>query len=80
LPSVAVFAVVMAVLVSLDDRVRERFGELLSAGTTVAPLSHRAMDLGNALVGAIADQSIENAPLLVFACVGGMLFLFMVRT
>jgi hypothetical protein len=80
LTSVAIFGVIMAFLVSLDDRVRDRFGDLLSAGTSVAPFGHRASELVNALVDAARYQSIENAPLLIFAFVGGVLFLFMVRT
>ena len=31
-------------------------------------------------MSAIRTQSIENAPLLIFATVGAVLFLFMVRT
>jgi len=80
LMSVGVFAVIVTFLVSLDERVRDRFGDLLSAGTDVSPLSHRASELVNALADAATHQSIENAPLLIFAVVGGVLFLFMVRT
>jgi hypothetical protein len=77
--SVSVFAVIMAFLVSLDDRVRARFGDLLSAGTDVSPLGHRVSELLNALVDAATHQSIENAPMLIFAVVGGVLFLFMLK-
>ena len=38
------------------------------------------LELGNAIVTAIRYQSIDNAPLLIFATVGAVLFLFMVRT
>jgi hypothetical protein len=80
LASVAVFAVIVTFIVSLDERVRDRFGDLLSAGTTVSPWSYRVGELGNALIDAATHQSIENAPLMIFAFVGGVLFLFMVRT
>ena len=78
--SVAVFAAVLTFLVSLDDRVRDRFSDLLSAGTDLSPWSHRAAELGNVLIDAVRYQSIENAPLMIFAAVGAVLFLFMVRT
>ena len=35
---------------------------------------------GGALVGAMRYQSIENGPLMIFAVVGAVLFLFMIRT
>jgi hypothetical protein len=79
LASVSVFAVIMTFLVSLDDRVRARFGDLLSAGADVTPLGHRFSELVNALVEAATHQSIENAPMLIFAVVGGVLFLFMLK-
>ena len=77
--STAIFAVVLGALVSIDDRVRERFTAVLSGGT-VSPWGDRVGDLGDALIGAVRHQSIENAPLLVFASVGAVLFVFMVRT
>jgi hypothetical protein len=78
--SLAVFAAVLMFLVSLDDRVRDRFSDLLSAGTDLSPWTHRAAELGSVLVDAVRYQSIENAPLVIFAAVGAVLFLFMVRT
>lgn len=78
--SAAVFGAVLLVLVSIDDRVRDRFGDLFSGGNGISPWGDRAADLGHALIGAARYQSIENAPLLVFAAVGGVLVLFMLRT
>ena len=46
----------------------------------VSPWGDRIGDLGGALAMAVRHQSIENAPLLVFAAVGAVLFVFMVRT
>jgi hypothetical protein len=75
--SMAGFALVVAAVVSVDDRVRDQFERLLwGAGDW----DRRAMDLGDALMTALRYQSIENGPLLVFAAVGAVLFLFMVRT
>ena len=79
--SVAVFAVVLLALVSFDPRVRERANDLAYGSTNgLTPWGDRAGDLGGALASAVRYQSIENAPLLVFATVGAVLFVFMVRT
>jgi hypothetical protein len=80
LASSAVFVLVLLALVSVDERVRERFNELTSGGETVGTWGERASYLGDAVVTAARHQSIENAPLVVFATVGAVLFLFMVRT
>jgi hypothetical protein len=76
--SAAVFGALLMMLVSIDDRVRDRFADLMSGG--VSPWGDRASDLGGALMTAIRYQSIENAPLLVFAAVGAVLVAFMLRT
>jgi hypothetical protein len=78
--SPAVFGLILLMLVSVDERVRERFGSLLSGGDGLAPWGDRLADLGDALMSAVRYQSIENAPLLVFATVGAVLVLFMVRS
>ena len=77
--SIAVFAIVLGGLVSVDERVRDRFAAVIH-GDSLTPWGDRVGDLGGALMSAIRNQSIENAPLLVFATVGGVLFLFMFRT
>jgi hypothetical protein len=78
--SAAVFSAVLVILVSIDERVRDRFAELFSGGAGLSPWGDRAGELGNALLVALRSQSIENAPLLVFAAVGAVLVMFMVRT
>ena len=78
--SSAVFALIIVALVSVDERVRERFTELVSGGQGLGSWADRASFLGDAIVGAVQHQSIENAPMVVFATVGAVLFLFMVRT
>ena len=52
----------------------------LVAGQGVSSFADRASQLGDALATAVRYQSIENAPMVVFATVGAVLFLFMVRT
>ena len=76
--SAAVFGAVLLMLVSIDERVRDRFNELIGSG--VSPWGDRVGDLGTALMTALKYQSIENAPLLVFAAVGAVLVAFMLRT
>jgi hypothetical protein len=78
--SITVFAIVLGGLVSVDERVRDRFSAVVRGDDALTPWGDRVGDLGGALMMAIRSQSIENAPLLVFAAVGGVLFLFMFRT
>jgi hypothetical protein len=78
--SITVFAIVLGGLVSVDERVRDRFSAVVQGNDALTPWGDRVGDLGGALMAAIRNQSIENAPLLVFATVGGVLFLFMFRT
>jgi hypothetical protein len=78
--SITVFAIVLGGLVSVDERVRDRFFAVVQGNDSLSPWGDRVSDLGNALLMAVRTQSIENAPLLVFATVGGVLFLFMFRT
>ena len=80
LASSAVFVLVLMGLVSFDQRVRDRFNEVISGGHDLGTWTDRAGYLGDALLTAAKHQSIENAPLVVFATVGAVLFLFMVRT
>lgn len=80
LASSAVFALILFALISVDERVKERFTELVSGGDSVASWGQRASYLGDAVLTAARYQSIENAPLVVFATAGAVLFLFMVRT
>ena len=78
--SAGVFAVVLVALVSVDERVHERVLELFSGGTAVAPWGDRLNDLASALWSAVRTQSLENEPLLVFATIGAVLTLFMLRS
>lgn len=76
--SAGVFAIVVGALISVDGQVRERFRDLVAGGVT--PWGDRASDLGGAVVSAFRTQSIENAPMLLFAVAGAILFVFMVRS
>jgi hypothetical protein len=78
--SAAVFGAVVMMLVSVDDRVRDRFSALVAGDHSLSPWGDRAGDLGNAMISAVRYQSLENAPLLVFAAAGALLFAFMLKT
>ena len=78
--SAAVFVVLLLTLVSIDARVKDRFSALIAGDNSMSSWSDRASNLGDAVASAAKHQSIENAPLLIFATVGAVLFLFMVRT
>ena len=77
--STAIFAVVLGALISVDDRVRERFSAVWVGGQ-LTPWGDRVGDLGDALMSALRHQSIENAPLLIFTAVGAVLVVFMVKS
>ncbi len=78
--SAAVFGVVMFGLVSTDPRVRDHVSDLFGGSAAVSPWGDRVSDLGSALLMAAREQSIDNAPLLVFATVGAVLTLFMLKS
>jgi hypothetical protein len=75
-----IFAALLFALVSIDPNVQTRFQELIVGQGDTASFAARASELGDALTSAVRYQSIENAPMMVFATVGVVLFLFMVRT
>lgn len=80
LVSAAVFAVILVAIVSVDPTVRERFTDVAWGAASPASLADRAANLIDALATAVRYQSLENGPLLVFATVGAVLFVFMIRT
>lgn len=77
--SAVVFGIVIMTLVSVDPRVHEHMVDLFQNGG-VMPLGARLGDLGSALWAAVEYQSLENAPLVVFATVGAVLTLFMLKS
>ena len=74
-----IFAALLFALVSIDPHVQDRFSDLVG-GQGVSSFADRASMLGDALMSAVKYQSLENAPMVVFATAGAALFLFMVRT
>ena len=78
--SPAIFVGLLLALSSVDDRVRDRFSNLVSPTDGLAPWGRRLTEFGDALASAMQYQSIENAPLLIFAAVGVTLTLFMFKS
>ena len=77
--STLVFGGVLIALTSVDARVRERVSDVMRGSDGLTPWGDRLTDLGTALASAVRHQSIENAPLLIFAAVGAVLFVFMLK-
>ena len=78
--SLMAFAIVVGGLMYVDPRVSSRFTQLAAGDGGVSSWGDRLLGLGGIILSTIRHQSIENAPLMVFAVVGAVLFLFMVRT
>ena len=78
--STAGFALVALAVAWLDPRVRDKFAQLLHAGDGIASWDNRMLDFVGMVVGIIRSQSVDNGVVMVFAAVGAVLFLFMVRT
>ncbi len=74
--------IVLATLVGVDGRVRDRFDALVTHASTEGLTSwgDRAASFGGAVMQAARDRSIDQAPLLVFTVVGAALLFFMLRT
>ena len=77
-----VCAIVVGLAV-IDERVRSEVASLLSghAGAgEIAGFGGRVQELGMIAMQAVRDQSIEHAPLTLFALVALVLFSLMIRT
>ena len=77
--SAVVFVVVLFGLTMFDPRVRDTLSDLFSSGS-VSPFGERLGDAGSALWSAVRYQSLENSPMLIFATVGTVLAVFMMRS
>jgi hypothetical protein len=80
--SFGVFCALLFALTTIDPRVQERLTDLVGASgsVSVAPWTQRLGQVGDALWMAARYQSLENAPLLVFATVGVVLTLAMLKS
>jgi hypothetical protein len=78
LATMGVLVFVLAVLISVAERVREQTAEIMSPGT-VASIPAQLREVGSALVDAAQTQSLEHAPLMSFVVVATVLLLGMMR-
>ena len=70
-------------LAAIDERVRFSFMRMIEGGPPTGDVStaaHSLEDLSMLVLNAIRDQSIEHAPLTLFAIGALVLVLFMTRT
>lgn len=74
------FAVVIAGVAWVDPRVRDKFAQLLNVGNGFASWDNRALDFAEATAAALRYQAIDNGVVMLFAAIGAVLFLFMIRT
>ena len=75
--------ILLAALVALDDRVRDKAAIALGAGRSAEQLASVAQRFGTLMIvilDAARDQSLEHAPLMIFALVGFVLVLALWRT
>lgn len=78
--SAVVFGLVLFALVTTDPRVRDSVADLAAGSGNISPFGDRIGDVGSAIWMAARHQSIDNAPLLMFATVGVVLTLFMLKS
>ena len=72
----------LVALVSVNSRVREYVVSAARSATpgNAAETGARLGDLGSTILTAARNQSLAHAPLAIFAIVGAILLLLMVRT
>jgi hypothetical protein len=81
--SVGALTLLLAVLVSVDDRVRQQVSLRFTAGAAQSQLRGawaQVHDLAAVIIDAARYQSLEHAPMMVFVLSACILFFFMVRT
>ena len=70
-------------LAAIDDRVRDQIaGAFTSRGPAgeIATFGSRLNEIALIAIQALRDQSIEHAPLVIFALTAGILLVLMTRT
>jgi hypothetical protein len=83
LPAAGGVAALIAGLAAIDERVRDQIVMLVRGGgpsREIVTVGNRFQELVMILVQAVRDQSIEHAPLVIFALAAMILVLFMLRT
>lgn len=81
--SMGALVLLLLALVSIDDRVRERVTSLVTtppSSAEIVGIGDQISDVSHVVMKAARTQSIDHAPLMIFAAVAAVLVLFMVRT
>lgn len=81
--SIGALAALLTTLVLVDDRVREQVSMRFSAGRAsdeLANVGAQATSIVGVVVEAARHQSLDHAPMLIFALAATVLVLFMLRT
>ena len=78
----AALAFVIAAVVLFDPRVRRSLADLAAntPSSEIARAGSSAYEVVTIVATAVLDQSIANAPLMIFVVIATVLMLFMVRT
>jgi hypothetical protein len=81
LMSAGTVAVLLLVLVVLDGRVRDEISlRIARPSAELAGAGRQVSDITSIIAGAVRDQSLAHAPLLIFALAATVLVLLMLRT
>jgi hypothetical protein len=78
----AALVVLLVALVAMDDRVKEQMSTRFAgpqASTEIVAAGTQARGLALVAYGAVRDQSLEHAPLTIFAIAAAVLVVFMLR-
>ena len=79
--SAVALVVILLVLVSFDNRVREQVELRLSSPSAVVKDAGQGLQsMTSVVMDALREQSLDRAPLLIFVFCAGVLLLFMLRT
>lgn len=80
--SATALLILALMLISIDDRVRDRVSALWSTpnSAAIAGATDQFGSLAGVVFEAIKDQSVAHAPLTIFALAATVLVLFMLRT
>jgi len=81
--SLGAVLLLLVALVSIDERVRERVERLVTTAPSSSQIGSVGADIENMstlMYRAARDQSVEHAPMVIFAVAAAVLTLFMVRT
>ena len=81
LMSAGTVAVLLLALVAVDSRVRDEISRRVSRPTVeLADAGQHVRDLTSVIAEVARDQSLQHAPLLIFALAAAVLVLLMLRT